>query len=104
MIAMGMSCNPKILIADEPTTALDVTTQAQLLELMKSMVEQFKSSLIIVTHNLGVVARYAQRIYHVCRKNCGRGRDVKIYSKTLVTLILSAYLTVYLASMWKVKD
>ena len=63
MIAMGMSCNPKILIADEPTTALDVTTQAQLLELMKSMVEQFKSSLIIVTHNLGVVARYAQRIY-----------------------------------------
>jgi oligopeptide/dipeptide ABC transporter ATP-binding protein len=63
MIAMGLSCNPKILIADEPTTALDVTTQAQLLELMKSMVERFNSSLIIVTHNLGVVARYAQRIY-----------------------------------------
>jgi len=63
MIAMGMSCNPKILIADEPTTALDVTTQAQLLELMKSVVDRFKSSLIIVTHNLGVVARYAQRLY-----------------------------------------
>jgi oligopeptide/dipeptide ABC transporter ATP-binding protein len=63
MIAMGLSCNPKILIADEPTTALDVTTQAQLLELMKDMVDHFKSSLIIVTHNLGVVARYAQRIY-----------------------------------------
>jgi oligopeptide/dipeptide ABC transporter ATP-binding protein len=63
MIAMGLSCNPKMLIADEPTTALDVTTQAQLLELMKSMVERFKSSLVIVTHNLGVVARYAQRIY-----------------------------------------
>ena len=63
MIAIGLSCNPKILIADEPTTALDVTTQAQLLELMKSMVQRFKSSLIIVTHNLGVVARYAQRIY-----------------------------------------
>ena len=63
MIAMGLSCNPKILIADEPTTALDVTTQAQLLELMKAMVDHFKSSLIIVTHNLGVVARYAQRIY-----------------------------------------
>jgi oligopeptide/dipeptide ABC transporter ATP-binding protein len=63
MIAMGLSCNPKILIADEPTTALDVTTQAQLLELMKDMVEKFHTSLVIVTHNLGVVARYAQRIY-----------------------------------------
>ncbi|MDD5701361.1 MAG: ABC transporter ATP-binding protein [Dehalococcoidales bacterium] len=63
MIAMGLSCNPRILIADEPTTALDVTTQAQLLELMKAMVECFHSSLVIVTHNLGVVARYAQRIY-----------------------------------------
>jgi peptide/nickel transport system ATP-binding protein len=63
MIAMGLSCNPKLLIADEPTTALDVTTQAQLLELMKSMVTKFNSSLVIVTHNLGVVARYAQRIY-----------------------------------------
>jgi oligopeptide/dipeptide ABC transporter ATP-binding protein len=63
MIAMGLSCNPKILIADEPTTALDVTTQAQLLELMKDMVERYNASLVIVTHNLGVVARYAQRIY-----------------------------------------
>jgi oligopeptide/dipeptide ABC transporter ATP-binding protein len=63
MIAMALSCNPKILIADEPTTALDVTMQAQLLELMKDMVERFQASLVIVTHNLGVVARYAQRIY-----------------------------------------
>jgi len=63
MIAMALSCNPKILIADEPTTALDVTTQAQLLELMKDVVERFQASLVIVTHNLGVVARYAQRIY-----------------------------------------
>jgi oligopeptide/dipeptide ABC transporter ATP-binding protein len=63
MIAMGMSCNPKLLIADEPTTALDVTTQAQLLELMRDVVREFSTSLVIVTHNLGVVARYAQRIY-----------------------------------------
>jgi peptide/nickel transport system ATP-binding protein len=63
MIAMGLSCNPKILIADEPTTALDVTTQAQLLEMMKDMVQRFHTSLVIVTHNLGVVARYAHRIY-----------------------------------------
>jgi peptide/nickel transport system ATP-binding protein len=63
MIAMALSCNPRIIIADEPTTALDVTTQAQLLELMVDMVKQFKASLILVTHNLGVVARYAQRLY-----------------------------------------
>jgi oligopeptide/dipeptide ABC transporter ATP-binding protein len=63
MIAMAISCNPEILIADEPTTALDVTTQAQILDLMKEMVESFSTSLIIVTHNMGVVARYAERIY-----------------------------------------
>jgi oligopeptide/dipeptide ABC transporter ATP-binding protein len=63
MIAMALSCNPRILIADEPTTALDVTTQAQLLEMMKEMVRHFRASLVIVTHNLGVVARYAKRIY-----------------------------------------
>lgn len=63
MIAMALSCIPSLLIADEPTTAVDVTTQAELLELMKDMVEEFHASLVIVTHNLGVVARYAHRIY-----------------------------------------
>lgn len=63
MIAMGLSCSPRILIADEPTTALDVTTQAQLLELMMEMVQRLHAALVIVTHNLGVVARYAHRIY-----------------------------------------
>lgn len=63
MIAMAISCTPRIIIADEPTTALDVTTQAQLLELMKDVVDQYKASLILVTHNLGVVARYANRLY-----------------------------------------
>jgi peptide/nickel transport system ATP-binding protein len=63
MIAMGLSCSPRILIADEPTTALDVTTQAQMLELMKDLVRQVGASLVIVTHNLGVVARYVERIY-----------------------------------------
>ena len=63
MIAMAISCNPRILIADEPTTALDVTTQAQLLALMKDMVQKLGTSLVLVTHNLGLVARYAQRIY-----------------------------------------
>lgn len=63
MIAMALSCNPRLLIADEPTTALDVTIQAQVLDLMQEMVEQFNASLLLVTHNLGVVARYAHRIY-----------------------------------------
>ncbi len=63
MIAIALSCNPAILIADEPTTAVDVTTQAQLLELMQEMVTKFSTALVIVTHNLGVVARYAERIY-----------------------------------------
>jgi oligopeptide/dipeptide ABC transporter ATP-binding protein len=63
MIAIALSCQPKLVIADEPTTALDVTTQAQLLEVMIDMVKQFNTALVIVTHNLGVVARYAHRIY-----------------------------------------
>ena len=63
MIAMAVSCNPRLVIADEPTTALDVTTQAKVLEIMNDLVRRFQTSLIIVTHNLGVVARYAQRIY-----------------------------------------
>ena len=62
MIAMGMSCVPKLIIADEPTTALDVTTQLQLLELMKGLTREHGTSLIIITHNLGIVARYATRI------------------------------------------
>ncbi|MBW1801423.1 MAG: ABC transporter ATP-binding protein [Deltaproteobacteria bacterium] len=62
MIAMGLGCNPKLIIADEPTTALDVTIQAQLLELMKNLAKDFGTALIIITHNLGVIARYADRV------------------------------------------
>jgi oligopeptide/dipeptide ABC transporter ATP-binding protein len=62
MIAMGMGCGPKLIIADEPTTALDVTVQAQLLELLKDLTRKLSMSLIIITHNLGVVARYADRV------------------------------------------
>ncbi len=62
MIAMGMACQPKLIIADEPTTALDVTVQAQLLELLKDLTRQGDTSLILITHDLGVVARYADRI------------------------------------------
>ena len=62
MIAIGLTCNPKLLIADEPTTALDVTIQAQILELMKDLSRRLNIALVIITHNLGVVARYADRV------------------------------------------
>ena len=62
MIAMALSCNPRLIIADEPTTALDVTIQAQILELMRDLSNEFGTALVIITHNLGVVARYARRV------------------------------------------
>ena len=62
MIAMALSCEPKLIIADEPTTALDVTIQAQILELMKNLTRDLGVAMIIITHNLGVVARYADRV------------------------------------------
>jgi oligopeptide/dipeptide ABC transporter ATP-binding protein len=62
MLAMALSCNPTFLIADEPTTALDVTIQATILELIRSMIERFNMSLIFITHNLGVVAHTCDTI------------------------------------------
>jgi oligopeptide transport system ATP-binding protein len=62
MIAMALACQPKLLIADEPTTALDVTIQAQILELLKELQENFKMALIFISHNLGVVGRLCDRI------------------------------------------
>ena len=62
MIAMALSCNPKLLLDDEPTTALDVTIQAQILELLTRLTRELGTAVIIITHNLGVVARYADRV------------------------------------------
>ena len=62
MIAMALSCNPKLIIADEPTTALDVTIQAQVLEVLQAAAKEFGTAVILITHNLGIVARYAQRV------------------------------------------
>ncbi len=62
MIAMALACKPKLIIADEPTTALDVTVQAQILDLLKELTRETQAALILITHDLGVVARYADRV------------------------------------------
>ncbi|MBI3040976.1 MAG: ABC transporter ATP-binding protein [Chloroflexi bacterium] len=62
MMAMALSCNPELLIADEPTTSVDVTVQAQLLELIDNLRSQFGTAVILITHNLGMVARYVDRV------------------------------------------
>jgi oligopeptide/dipeptide ABC transporter ATP-binding protein len=62
MIAMALACNPSVLIADEPTTALDVTIQAQILDLIGGLKEKLGMSMVLITHDLGVVARYVQKV------------------------------------------
>lgn len=61
-IAAGLACNPELLIADEPTTALDVTIQAQILELMRKMQKEYDSSLLMITHNLGIISELCQKV------------------------------------------
>ena len=80
VIAMALSCNPRLIIADEPTTALDVTIQAQILDLMSSLADEFGTAMIIITHNLGVVARYAQNVVVMyAGKIIERGTAEEIY-------------------------
>ncbi len=62
MIAMALACNPKLLIADEPTTALDVTIQAQILDLMRDLKRRVGAAIMLITHDLGVVAEVAERV------------------------------------------
>lgn len=79
MIAMALACNPKILIADEPTTALDVTIQADIIELIKDLQEKFNMSLILITHDLGIVADIAKKIvvmYAGKVVECGTNYDI----------------------------
>ncbi len=77
MIAMALACNPKLLIADEPTTALDVTIQAQILDLMRRLRQEFGMSIIIITHDLGVVAEMADRVAVMYAGNIVETTDVR---------------------------
>ena len=80
MIAMALSCEPEILIADEPTTALDVTIQAQILELMKSLQDQLGMAIIMITHDLGVVAQLCDQIIVMYAGSiCERGTAEDIF-------------------------
>jgi peptide/nickel transport system ATP-binding protein len=82
MIAMALSCNPKILLADEPTTALDVTIQAQILDLMFNLKEQLGMAIILITHNLGVVAESARRVVVMyCGKVVEEGPVLEIFKQ-----------------------
>lgn len=84
MIAMALACRPKLIIADEPTTALDVTVQAQILELLKDLTRETGAALILITHNLGIVARYADR---VCVMYAGRvvetARSTELFARPM---------------------
>ena len=75
MIAMALSCNPKLLIADEPTTALDVTIQAQILDLMRELQETLGTAIILITHDMGVVAENADRVVVMYAGQQGRGGE-----------------------------
>ena len=77
MIAMALACNPRILIADEPTTALDVTIQAQILRLMVDLKEKTNTSIILITHDLGIVAQIAQRVMVMYAGESVETADVK---------------------------
>ncbi|MCX8117615.1 MAG: ABC transporter ATP-binding protein [Desulfobacterota bacterium] len=93
MIAIALSCNPKLLIADEPTTAVDVTIQAQLLEVIKELTSRLGTAVILITHNLGVVARYVNRMavmYAGRIVEQGRARDVYAHPRHPYTLGLLA--------------
>ena len=79
MIAMALACKPELIVADEPTTALDVTIQAQILELMQGLCRRMGVALVIITHNLGIVARHADRVnvmYAAAWWNTGGGGDL----------------------------
>jgi len=81
MIAMALSCRPELLIADEPTTALDVTIQAQILALMKRLQKEFGMAILLITHNLGVVAQMVNRVVVMYAGSGGTGGVERIFDR-----------------------
>jgi len=81
MIAMALSCRPSLLIADEPTTALDVTIQAQIMRLMKSLREEFRTSVILITHDLGLVAGFCDKVVVMYAGNVVESADTNTIFK-----------------------
>lgn len=80
MIAIAIACQPQLIIADEPTTVVDVTIQAQLLELIRNITKELNTALILITHNLGIVARYAQRVFVMYAGNIIEyGKAIDVY-------------------------
>lgn len=82
MIAMALACKPKLLIADEPTTALDVTIQAQIMKLIRDLKEEMNMALILITHDMGVVAEMAERVIVMYAGNAVEEADVKTLFKS----------------------
>ncbi len=84
MIAMALACDPKLLIADEPTTALDVTIQAQILDLMLKLKEKLNTAILLITHDLGVVAEVADKVFVMyCGKVVEKATSAQIFAKPL---------------------
>jgi peptide/nickel transport system ATP-binding protein/oligopeptide transport system ATP-binding protein len=84
MIDIAIACQPQLIIADEPTTVVDVTIQAQLLELIRNITKELNTSLILITHNLGIVARYAQRVFVMYAGNIvEHGKALDVYHSPL---------------------
>ena len=92
MIAIAIACQPQLIIADEPTTVVDVTIQAQLLELIRNITKELNTSLILITHNLGIVARYAQRVFVMYAGNMSSTVKPLMFIMLPIILILPVYL------------
>ena len=101
VIAIALACNPKLLIADEPTTALDVTIQAQILDLMKELQKKMGMSIILITHDLGVVAEMAQRVIVMYGGTVVETAPFSIYSKIRNIRIRGGYCAPFQICMTK---